>query len=120
MGMFSLYPKRRIRKLLSEGEYGRAIGLGLDLEPKYAGDADYMFIMGSAYMLVDDAARALAYFEKAVGIDGRDVEALKLKTNAHLALGQADEAARCIGTILDIEPENDEALELRERLDGAK
>ena len=36
-----IYPKRKLRKLLQEGEYAEAIEFGKSLEQKFAKDFDY-------------------------------------------------------------------------------
>ena len=116
VGLFS-YPKRKIRKLIQKGEYAEAINLGKSIEEEYSNDHDFMFIMGSAYSLVDDAEKALPYFEKAYQINNKDIETLTLKTNVHLALQQKDEAIKCCKEILAIEPKNSEASNLLEELE---
>ena len=116
---FTLYPKRKMKKLLKDGEYDEAIAFGKSLEEKFVEDHDFMFIMGSAYFIVDDAKKALPYFEKAFELDKKDVETLTLKTNVHLALQQKDEAIDCVNRILEIQPKNDEALDLLEKLKDA-
>ena len=45
MAGFTLYPKRKIKKLLRDGEYDEAIAFGKSLEEKFAEDHDFMFIM---------------------------------------------------------------------------
>ena len=50
-GLFS-YPKRKLRKLINEGEYEQAIELGNDLEEKFSDDPDFLFIMGSMYYIL--------------------------------------------------------------------
>ena len=112
------HPKRRIRKLIRDGEYSEAISYGLGLEQKYAGDHDFMFIMGSVFMLVDDAKKALPYFEKALKLDDRDVETMAMMTNAHLALGQKEDAIACCRRVTLLDPENGEARDLLEQLEG--
>ena len=117
VGLFK-HPKRKIKKLLRDGEYDEAIAFGKNLESKYSEDHDFMFIMGSAFFIVDDAKRALPYFEKAFELDDGDVENLTLKTNAHLALEQKDEAIACCRYIVKLEPKNTEAQELLEKLES--
>jgi hypothetical protein len=56
--------KRHLKKLIRDGEYTDAIVFGKNLEPEYSDDSDFMFIMGSIYFIVDDATKALPYFEK--------------------------------------------------------
>ncbi|QLH04319.1 hypothetical protein C5F49_02550 [Nitrosopumilus oxyclinae] len=115
-GLFK-HPKRRIKKLLRDGEYDAAIAFGKSLESQYSDDHDFMFILGSAFFIVDDAKRALPYFEKAFELDNEDVETLSLKTNVHLALEQKDEAIACCKYIIKLEPKNTEAQDLLEQLE---
>ncbi|MGY5147450.1 MAG: tetratricopeptide repeat protein [Candidatus Nitrosopumilus sp. bin_7KS] len=116
-GLFK-HPKRRIKKLLRDGEYDEAIAFGKSLESQYSNDHDFMFILGSAFFIVDDAKRALPYFEKAFQLDNEDVETLSLKTNVHLALEQKDEAIACCKYIIKLEPKNTEAQDLLEQLES--
>ena len=105
-----------MKKLLKDGEYDEAISFGKSLESEYSEDHDFMFIMGSAYFIVEDAEKALPYFEKAFELDNKDVETLTLKTNVHLALQQKDKAIDCCERILELDPKNDEAVDLLEQL----
>ena len=116
-GLFR-YPKRRLKKLLKEGEYVEAIKFGKSLESKFSDDPDFMFIMGSAYFIVEDTKKALPYFEKAYQLNNNDVEILTLKTNVHLALEQKNEAIDCCKQILKLEPKNSEAQKLLEELEN--
>ena len=117
VGLFK-HPKRHIKKLLRDGEYDEAIAYGKNLESQYSDDPDFMFILGSAFFIVDDAKRALPYFEKAFQLDNEDVEILSLKTNVHLALGQKNEAVACCKYIIKLQPKNSEAKKLLEELEN--
>ena len=117
VGLFK-HPKRRLKKLLKDGEYDEAVKFGKSLESEYSDDHDYMFIMGSVFSIVDDPKRALPYFEKAYQLDNNDVENLTLKTNTHLALEQKDEAIECCKLILKLQPKNTEAKDLLEELEN--
>ncbi len=117
VGLFK-HPKRRIKKLLKDGNYDEAIAFGKGLESQYSDDHDFMFIMGSAFFIVDDAKKALPYFEKAFQLDNEDVETLMLKTNVHLALDQKDNALSCCRYITKLDPKNSEAQDLLEKLEG--
>ena len=116
VGLFS-YPKRRLKKLIKEGEYVEAIEFGKSIESKFSEDYDYMFIMGSVYYILEDHQKALPYFEKSHSLNDKDVETLTLKTNSHLALQQKDEAIECCKKILKLEPKNYEAQGLLEKLE---
>ena len=117
VGLFK-YPKRRLKKLLKEGEYDEAIEFGKRLESEYHNDSDFMFIMGSVYFIVEDAKKALPYFEKSFQLNNTDVETLTLKTNVHLALQQKDEAIDCCKIILKLQPKNSEAQTLLDELEN--
>jgi tetratricopeptide (TPR) repeat protein len=117
VGLFKK-PKRHLKKLLKDGEYDEAIAFGKNLESEYSDDPDFMFIMGSVYVIVEDAKKALPYFEKAFQLDNKDIEILTLKTNVHLALQQKDEALDCCVRILELQPKNSEAKKLLEELEG--
>jgi tetratricopeptide (TPR) repeat protein len=112
------YPKRTLKKLIKEGEYVEAIELGNSLESKFSNDHDFMFIMGSVYFIVEDAKKALSYFEKAFQLDNNDVETLVLKTDVHLALEQKDESIDCCKLILKLQPKHSEAKILLEKLEN--
>ncbi|MDH3313038.1 MAG: tetratricopeptide repeat protein [Nitrosopumilus sp.] len=117
VGLFK-HPKRHLKKLLKDGEYDEAVKFGKNLESEYSEDHDFMFIMGSVYFIVDDAKKALPYFEKAFELDNTNIENLTLKTNVHLALEQKDEAIDCCRRILKLQPENSEAESLLEELES--
>ena len=110
------YPKRRLKKLIREGEYVEAIEFGNSLESKFSDDPDFMFIMGGFYVILEDPKKALPYYEKAFQLDNNDIETLKLKTDVHLALQQKDKAIDCCKRILELEPKNYKAKELLEEL----
>ena len=112
------FQKRRLKKLISEGEYVEAIEFGNSLESKHSDDPDFMFIMGGVYSILEDPKKALPYFEKAVQLDNNDVEMLKLKTDVHLALQQKDKAIDCCKQILKLEPKNYQAQDLLEELEN--
>jgi len=112
------YPKRRLKKLIREGEYVQAIQLGDSLESKFSNDPDFMFIMGGLYVILEDSEKALPYFQKAVQLDDNDVETLKIKTDVHLDLQQKNEAIICCKRIVELEPKNYQAKELLEELEN--
>ena len=116
-GLFK-QPKRKLKKLVRDGEYDDAVTFGKSLEPEYSEDSDFMFIMGSIYFIVDDAKKALPYFEKSFQLNSDDIEMLTLKTNVHLALQQKDEAISCCKRILKLNPKNSEAESLLEQLEN--
>ena len=116
-GLFK-QPKRHLKKLIRDGEYPDAIAFGKNLEPEYSNDSDFMFIMGSIYFIVDDAKKALPYFEKSFQLNADDVEMLTLKTNVHLALEQKEEAIDCCKRIINLDLKNSEAELLLQQLEN--
>lgn len=116
-GLFS-YPKRHLKKLVKDGDYPEALEFGKSLEDKFSNDPDYMFMMGSIYFILEDAKKAIPYFEKASQMEPNDVETLTLKTNVHLSLQQKDEAIDCCKRIIKLQPENYEAHGLLEKLES--
>jgi len=61
VGLFS-HPKRRLKKLLKEGEYKEALEFGYSIEEKYSNDPDFFFIMGSIYYILEDAKKRIILF----------------------------------------------------------
>jgi len=61
VGLFS-HPKRRLKKLLNEGEYKEALEFGNSIEEKYSNDPDFFFIMGSIYYILEDAKKRIILF----------------------------------------------------------
>jgi tetratricopeptide (TPR) repeat protein len=116
-GLFT-YPKRHLKKLVKNGEYVEALEFGKSLQEKFSNDADYLFMMGSVYFILEDSKKSITYFEKALEIDPNDIETLTLKTNAHLSLQQKDEAIECCKKIITLDPKNYEAQGLLEKLES--
>ena len=117
IGLFS-YPKRHLKKLVSNGDYVEALEFGKSLQEKLSDDYDYLFMMGSIYFILEDAKKAIGYFEKSIELNPNDVETLILKTNAHLSLQQKDEAIDCCKKIIKLDPKNYEAYGLLEQLES--
>jgi len=116
-GLFS-YPKRRLKKLVKDGDYVEALEFGNSIENEFSQDHDFMFIMGSIYYILEEHKKSIPYFERALEIEDDDVETLTLKTNAHLALQEKDDAIKCCKKIIKIQPENYEAHGLLEKLEN--
>ncbi len=112
------YPKRRLKKLIRDGEYITAIQLGDTLESKFSSDPDFMFIMGGLYVILEESEKALPYLKKSVELDNNDVEVLKITTDVHLDLQQKDPAIVCCKRIVELEPKNYQAKELLEELEN--
>ncbi len=110
------YPKRKLRKLVKEGEYKEAVEFGKNLENKNPNDPDLLFIMGSIFYILKDAKSALNYFDRVLDIYTFDSETLLLKANVHIFLKEYDIAIICCKKVLDAEPENMEAYQILEQL----
>jgi len=116
VGLFS-YPKRKLRKLVKEGEYKEAVEFGKRLEQKNPNDSDLLFIMGSLFYILKDAKIALNYFERVLEINGYDQETLLLKANVHVFLKEFDVAVECCNKVLGVDFENMEAKNILERIE---
>ena len=127
-GLFS-YPKRKLRKLIGQGEYEKAEELGNELEAKFSKDPDFLFIMGSMYYMLNDEKKTLHYIDRVLEINPYDVESLSLKLRVHqfLAEQQEDEESKqnelnividCCRKILDEAPDNFEVRDLITELES--
>ena len=116
VGLFNS-PKRRLRKLVQNGEYKEAIELGNSLEEKYATDVDFLFIMGGIYYILEDAQNTLHYIERVLEISELDPDALFLKASVHVYLKETNIARKCCKKILEIDPKNTNAKEMLDNLD---
>ena len=118
VSLFS-YPKRRLKKLVKEGEYKEAVQFGKSLEEKNPNDADLLFIMGGLFYILKDAKTSLNYFDRVLEIIGYDEETLLLKANVHVFLKEFDVAIECCNKVLDVDFENMEAKNILERIQAS-
>ena len=127
-GLFS-YPKRKLRKLIGQGEYEKAEEYGNELEAKFSKDPDFLFIMGSMYYMLNDEKKPLHYIDRVLEMNPYDVESLSLKLRVHqlLAEQQEDEESKqnelniviaCCRKILDEAPDNFEVRDLITELES--
>ncbi len=115
VGLFN-HPKRKLRKLVKEGEYKDAVEFGKSLEQENPNDSDLLFIMGSIFYILKDAKTTLNYFDRVLEINGYDEETLLLKANVHVFLKEFDVAIECCNKVLDVDFENMEAKNILERI----
>ena len=115
---FVIYPKRHLQKLVNRGDYVEAIEYAKSIESKFQDDHDFWFIVGGIDFILEDAIKALYFFDKSLGLKGDEVDVLMMKTNAHLFLEEKDEAIKCCKKIIEIEPDNYEAHGLLEKLEN--
>ena len=116
-GLFN-YPKRKLRKLIDQGEYEQAIEFGNELETKFSQDSDFLFIMGSMYYILNDEKKTLHYIDRVLEINPFDVESLSLKLRVHQFLKENDVVIDCCKKILDIAPDNFEVRDLITELES--
>ncbi len=115
VGLFN-HPKRKLRKLVKEGEYKDAVEFGKSLEQENPNDSDLLFIMGSIFYILKDAKTTLNYFDRVLEINGYDEETLLLKANVHVFLKEFDVAIECCNKVLDVDFENMDAKNILERI----
>ena len=116
-GLFS-YPKRKLRKLISQGEYEKAIEFGNELEAKNPKDPDLLFIMGSMFYILNDEKKTLHYIDRVLEINPNDVESLSLKLRVHQFLKEDDVVIECCRKILQVAPDNFEVRDLISELES--
>ena len=116
-GLFS-YPKRKLRKLISQGEYEQAIEFGNELEAKTPKDPDLLFIMGSMFYILNDEKKTLHYIDRVLEINPNDVESLSLKLRVHQFLKEDDVVIACCRKILEVAPDNFEVRDLISELES--
>ena len=116
-GLFS-YPKRKLRKLISQGEYEQAIEFGNELEAKTPKDPDLLFIMGSMFYILNDEKKTLHYIDRVLEINPNDVESLSLKLRVHQFLKNDDVVIDCCRKILEVAPDNFEVRDLISELES--
>ena len=113
-GLFS-YPKRKLKKLIRDGEYEEAITLGSTMDEEYRYDPDYLFIMAGMFYILDDAKKTLDYVDRVLEINEFDIEALGLKLRIHQHFKENDKVIDCCKRILKIDSD---AYEVRDILNN--
>ena len=116
-GFFS-YPKRKLRKLISQGEYEKAIEFGNELEAKNPKDPDLLFIMGSMFYILKDEKNSLHYINRVLEINEYDVEALSLKLRIYQFLKNDEIVIDCCKKILKVDSDNFEVRDILDELQG--
>ena len=115
-GLFS-YPKRKLKKLIREGEYEEAITLGSTMDEEYRYDPDYLFIMAGMFYILDDAKKTLDYVDRVLEINEFDIEALGLKLRIHQHFKENDKVIDCCKRILKIDSDAYEARDILNNLE---
>ena len=117
VGLFS-YPKRKLRKLIKEGEFEEAIALGNSMEEKYQYDPDFIFIMASIFYILQDPKKTLQYVERVLEINEYDTDALGLKLRVHQHLKENDKVIECCKKILEIDSDAYDVRAILNELEG--
>ena len=115
-GLFR-YPKRKLRKMVKNGDYREALEFGEGIEEAFSADPDFLFIMGSIYYILENGDNALHYFERALAINGSDIETLALKASLHYSRGEAPEARACCERALEVDPDHMASRDMLRDLD---
>ena len=102
VGLLS-YPKRKLKKLIKEGEFKDAIAFGNTLEEEYQYDPDFLFMMAGMFYILEDAKKTLHYVDRVLEINEFDTESLALKLRAHQHFKETDKVIDCCKRILKID-----------------
>ena len=116
-GLFS-HPKRKLRKLIKEGEFEEAITLGNSMEEKYQYDPDFIFIMASIFYILQDPKKTLRYLERVLEINEYDTEALGLKLRVHQHFKENAKVTECCKKILEVDSDAYDVRAILNELEG--
>ena len=117
VGLFS-YPKRKLRKLIKEGEFEEAIALGNSMEEKYQYDPDFIIIMASIFYILQDPKKTMQYIERVLAIDEYDTEALSLKLRVHQHFKENAKVIECCKKILEVDSDAYDVRAILNELEG--
>jgi len=117
VGLFS-HPKRKLRKLIKEGEFEEAIALGNSMEEKYQYDPDFIFIMASIFYILQDPKKTLQYIERVLEINEYDTEALGLKLRVHQHFKENVKVIECCKKILEVDSDAYDVRAILNELEG--
>ena len=115
-GLFN-YPKRKLKKLIHDGEYEQAIEYAKTMEKTHSEDPDFLFIMGSMFYILEDEKKSLYYLQRVLEFNKFDVEALSLKLRIHQFLKENDDVIDCCKRILNVDSENHEVKDILDQLE---
>ncbi len=116
-GLFS-HPKRKLRKLIKEGEFEEAITLGNSMEEKYQYDPDFIFIMASIFYILQDPKKTMKYLERVLEINEYDTEALGLKLRVHQHFKENAKVIECCKKILEVDSDAYDVRAILNELEG--
>ena len=117
VGLFS-HPKRKLRKLIKEGEFEEAIALGNSMEEKYQYDPDFIIIMASIFYILQDPKKTLRYLERVLEINEYDTEALGLKLRVHQHFKENAKVIECCKKILEVDSDAYDVRTILNELEG--
>jgi len=117
VGLFS-HPKRKLRKLIKEGEFEEAIALGNSMEEKHQYDPDFIFIMASIFYILQDPKKTLQYLERVLEINEYDTEALGLKLRVHQHFKENSKVIECCKKILEVDSDAYDVRAILNELEG--
>ncbi|KFM15349.1 hypothetical protein AAA799O18_00082 [Marine Group I thaumarchaeote SCGC AAA799-O18] len=117
VGLLS-YPKRKLKKLIKEGEYKAAVDFGNTMEEEYRYDPDFLFIMAGIFYILEDAKKTLHYVDRVLEINEFDTDALALKLRIHQYFKENDRVIDCCKRILKIDSDAYEVRDILNKLEG--
>jgi len=117
VGLFS-HPKRKLRKLIKEGEFEEAIAMGNSMEKKYQYDPDFIFIMASIFYILQDPKKTMKYLERVLEINEYDTEALGLKLRVHQHFKENAKVIECCKKILEVDSDAYDVRAILNELEG--
>jgi len=104
--------KKQLRKLVKRKKHAQALKLGLELLKDDPYENDILFIVGCIYYLQGRYHQSVSYLGRSLDIAKYDSEALLIKAECHLHLGQKKESVKCCRMVQEVDPWNARAARI--------
>ncbi len=112
------HPKRKLQKLIKEGEFEEDIALGNSMEEKFQFDPDFIFIMSRIFYILQEPKKTLQYLERVLEINEYDTEALGLKLRVHQHFKENAKVIECCKKILEVDSDAYDVRAILNELEG--
>jgi len=107
---------KEFKSRVKEKRYNEALHCGSEYIRRIGDhNHDLFFTMGAICHMQKRYTTAISYLDRALEIGSYDTEALLLKAEAHIILGEPKKAIRCCEMILEVDPKHKRAMQILEQ-----